>query len=119
MTVFAGGAATLSLGVAVPGGQQVYVAADGALGFTPPHSGAVPEGAALTGFSEEKGAGEGALGHLSWGRGFVACPHDGTPANATVWKVYGTKKGSKVSKDCLGFDFLTSSAKEVGAWEYT
>ncbi|TAQ89301.1 hypothetical protein B7494_g2386 [Chlorociboria aeruginascens] len=49
-TVLAGGNDTLSLDVVVPGGQQVYVGPDGALGYTLPHSVYMPNGSVTTGF---------------------------------------------------------------------
>jgi hypothetical protein len=52
-TVLAGGQSTLSLGVVVPGGQQVYVGPDGALSYTIAHSAAIPEGSDVTGFSRQ------------------------------------------------------------------
>ncbi|KAL9612791.1 MAG: hypothetical protein Q9167_002626 [Letrouitia subvulpina] len=41
---------TASMDVLVPGGQRVFVAPNGALGYTVPHSGAIPEGAVTKGF---------------------------------------------------------------------
>ncbi|KAK3207764.1 hypothetical protein GRF29_96g387428 [Pseudopithomyces chartarum] len=50
-TTLAGGYGTLSLGVVVPGGQQVYVAPDGALSYTQAHSAYVPEGSVRDGWT--------------------------------------------------------------------
>ncbi|CZR59928.1 uncharacterized protein PAC_09823 [Phialocephala subalpina] len=47
-TIFA--AELTALDVEVPGGQQVYVQANGALGFTQAHSASVPVGATIGGF---------------------------------------------------------------------
>lgn len=111
-TVFAGGKNTLSLGTVVPGGQQVYVAKDGALSFTQAHSADVPKGSVVDGFSFKTGK---EFGTLSWGTGFVACPVKGSK---TEFQIYGTSKTIKAGKDCEGFEFLTPSVKAPGAWQY-
>jgi hypothetical protein len=110
-------ATTLGLAVNVPGGQQVYVAKNGALGYTQAHSGLIPKGAVTTGFTKTETE---SYGYLSWGEGFVACPTKGTRKEPQgPWKIYGQKKGAKVGSNCLGFQMLTSNVTEVGAWQYT
>ncbi|KAF2994288.1 hypothetical protein E8E13_003450 [Curvularia kusanoi] len=111
-TVLAGGDKTLSLGVVVPGGQQIFVAPDGTLGYTQPHSVSMPAGAIVDQFSKTAPGANG-LGTLSFETGFVACP---TTDNG--YQVFGQTEGFKAAADCLGFSALTSAADGPGAWEY-
>ncbi|PSN64231.1 hypothetical protein BS50DRAFT_65950 [Corynespora cassiicola Philippines] len=110
-TVFAGGQGTLSLGVVVPGGQQVYVGPDGALGYTPPHSTSKPEGSIVEGWNKTEA---GTFGHLSIGDGLVACP----AGEGKGYQVYGQIEGVELGSDCLGFSALTVNATGPGAWQY-
>ncbi|EKG17832.1 hypothetical protein MPH_04888 [Macrophomina phaseolina MS6] len=110
VTVFAGGDNTLGLDVSVPGGQQVYIAADGSLSFTQAHSAYTGEGSVQTGFSKSE---SGSFGVLSWTNGFIACPS----ANGTApYQIFGG--GYTNNTACLGFDFLTTNYTGAGAWQY-
>lgn len=102
-TVFAGGDGTLSLGVVVPGGQQVYVAKNGELSYTVPHSAFIPDGAIVDQFSKTA-PGANNLGTLNFETGFVACPVGG---DGQGYQVYGQNQGFEASSDCLGFSALT------------
>jgi hypothetical protein len=102
-TVFTGGDNTLSLGVIVPGGQQVYVDADGSLSYTQAHSVYIPDGGSQTGFSREAPEGGAAFGHLNYGSGFVACP----AGEGQGYQVYGSTDNATFGEDCLGFSALT------------
>lgn len=116
-TVLAGGDQTLSLGVVVPGGQQVYVAPDGALSYTTAHSAAIPEGSEQTGFSRTAPTNGNAFGYLNFDTGFVACP----AANVTAdgYQVFGqVASGATFGDDCLGFSALTVAVDQPGAWQY-
>jgi hypothetical protein len=91
-TVLAGGDETLSMGVIVPGGQQVYVAPDGALSYTQAHSAYIPPGSVRDGFSREQPTGGQSFGYLNFDTGFVACP----AANATEgYQVFGQVDGAR------------------------
>jgi hypothetical protein len=102
-TVFSGGDGLLGLGVVVPGGQQVYVAKNGELSYTVPHSAAIPEGAVVDQFSKTA-PGANNLGTLDFETGFVACPVGG---DGQGYQVYGQNQGFEASSDCLGFSALT------------
>lgn len=108
ITQFAGGDETLDLHVVVPGGQQVYVAADGHLGYTVPHSAYTGEGSSTTGFSVvDNGL------HLEYqGNGFLACPE------GSSYKVYASAAATNASADCLGFEFRISDSSAPAAFEY-
>ena len=112
-TVFVGGNKTLSLGVVVPGGQEIYVAPGGALSYTQAHSVAVPDGSVRDAFSREAPSNGNEFGYLKYGEGFVACP-----AGKDGYQVFGAAKGATFANDCLGFNALTSDVKEAGAWQY-
>lgn len=130
-TVFAGGDGTLSLGVVVPGGQQVYVAPDASLSYTVAHSAAIPVGSIIDQFSKTA-PGSNNLGSLSFETGFVACP---VGAADQGYQVFGQTLDFEASSDCLGFSALTCTLKpayphlhlltlvaaatdEPGAWQY-
>ncbi|KAF3032133.1 hypothetical protein E8E12_003358 [Didymella heteroderae] len=115
-TVFAGGESTLSLGVVVPGGQQVYVAPDGALSYTTAHSAFIPTGSIVDQFSKTAPANGNSFGYLNFETGFVACPVGAADAG---YQVFGQTDSFKASSDCLGFSALTSSVDEPGAWQYS
>jgi len=102
-TVFSGGDGTLGLGVVVPGGQQVYVAENGELSYTVPHSAFIPDGAVVDQFSKTA-PGANNLGTLNFETGFVACPVGG---DGQGYQVYGQNQGFEASSDCLGFSALT------------
>lgn len=128
-TVFAGGDKTLSLGVVVPGGQQVYVAPDGSLSYTVAHSASIPAGSITDQFSRTAGT---SFGYLNFETGFVACPVGGA---GTGYQVYGQTQTFEASSECLGFSALTcesstvffrlrdanvnvASVDQPGAWQY-
>jgi hypothetical protein len=102
-TVLAGGDNTLSLGVLVPGGQQVYVDADGSLSYTQAHSAYLPEGSVREGFSREAPEGGADFGHLDFESGFVACD----AGEGQGYQVYGGTDDANFGDDCLGFSALT------------
>jgi len=114
-TVLAGGDNTLGLGVVVPGGQQVYVAKDGALGYTQAHSAAIPTGATLTGFSRDAPSGGNSFGYLHFDTGFVACP----AGEGQGYQVFGQVADATFGSECLGFDALTVATAQPGAWQYS
>ena len=104
-TTFAGGDGTLSLAVVVPGGQQVYVAPDGTMSYTSPHSVFKPNGSIVDGWSKTEGEN---FGYLTFDQGLIACP----PANETNgtypgYQVYGQLPNITFAPGCLGFNALT------------
>jgi hypothetical protein len=103
-TVLAGGDKTLSLGVIVPGGQQVYVAADGSLSYTTAHSAYIPAGSVVDQFSKTAPSNGNSFGYLNFETGFVACP---VGAADQGYQVYGQTQNFEASSDCLGFSALT------------
>lgn len=103
-TVFAGGEGTLSLGVVVPGGQQVYVAPDGSLSYTTAHSVAIPAGSIVDQFSKTDPTAGATFGYLNFETGFVACPVGAADAG---YQVFGQTQDFKAGADCLGFSALT------------
>ena len=109
-TVLVGGTKTLSLGVVVPGGQQVYVAPDGSLSYTGAHSAYIPAGSIIDGFSKEAPTGGAQFGYLSFTGGFVACSA-GADAG---YQVFGQTANATLGADCLGFSALTGKSSCVG-----
>jgi len=114
-TVLAGGYGTLGMGTVVPGGQEVYVAPDGALSYTQAHSAAVPAGSYRAMFSREAPSGGNSFGYLNFETGFVACP---AKAPETGYQVFGQVEGATFGPECLGFNALTSEVQQPGAWQY-
>ncbi|KAK5257451.1 hypothetical protein LTR16_000616 [Cryomyces antarcticus] len=108
-TVFLGSQA---MDVVVPGGQQFFVAANGALSFTQAHSGAVPAGASYD-VRVYLGGGFFGPGGSSW----KACPLSGS---AGVYQVFAGLSSVSFSADCVGFDAVVHDQPKgtVGAWQY-
>lgn len=119
---------TISQDVVVPGGQQVYAAPNGRIGYTPPHSAFIPLGSKLCPFTYSKQDGDefGILSTDVWGaRGLMACP---TVDNSTEpgWQVFAAMPNATVPtgniNDCVGFLAVTSvydaENGEAAAFEY-
>ncbi|PNS20841.1 50S ribosomal protein L4 [Sphaceloma murrayae] len=105
-TLFVGGQNTLGLDVSVPGGQQVYVAADGRAKYTQAHSANTGTGSATTGFSVVDGA------LLFEGASWTACPEE------TSYAVYAASR-NVTAEGCLGFRWRAEDAGAAeGAWQY-
>ncbi|KAF2224856.1 hypothetical protein BDZ85DRAFT_233051 [Elsinoe ampelina] len=108
-TLFVGpsSSGTLSLKTSVPGGQQVYIAADGRARFTQAHS-ADTNGGAVTGFGVAGGA-------LQWrGNDWLACPE-----GEEGYAVYAAQGWNRTDAGCLGFRFRVEDAGSAeGAWQY-
>jgi hypothetical protein len=105
-TILEGGDSRLSLGVVVPGGQQVYVGPDGALSYTVAHSSYIPEGSDSTSFRRTTPANGNAFGYLNYDTGFVACP--AAEGEGDAYQVFGQIATSSFGNDCIGFSALTS-----------
>lgn len=116
--------------VSVPGGQRVYVAPTGELGFTQAHSASIPSGSAQDGFTLSSTPVNGQLASLGFSElgatGFLACPAgpNGTAPFQVFADVSALKDadvpGGSVSA-CIGFDALVGEYTESGsaAWQYT
>lgn len=113
-TVLAGGFNTLSLGVIVPGGQQVYVAPDGALSYTVAHSAYIPPGSIVDQFSRELPAEGAQFGYLNFETGFVACPAAG---EGNGYQVFGQVDGATFGPECLGFNALAGKCESYLRWQ--
>ncbi|KAK7756957.1 hypothetical protein SLS62_000973 [Diatrype stigma] len=115
-TVFTGGNGTLSLNVAVPGGQQVYIAPDGSLSYTEPHSASMPDGSVSTGFSRQRSESFGAPVNVfnSIMEGWVACPvTEGEPRERTYQLFAGLQK-----EGCYDTAVRSYTSEGPNAWEY-
>lgn len=104
----------------VPGGQQVYVETNGALGYTQAHSGSIPTGAYTTGFVYTPPTNsQQHWGHLSFtghgANGLIACP----TAKAGVYQIFANVSGLKNKDKCLGFDAFALPYSGSAAWQYT
>lgn len=105
----------LNMGAEVPGGQQVYIATSGEVGYTIPHSAQVPEGAIVDGWTFS--GGENGLSYVNWKNGLVACPTD--KADGT-YQVFAAVDGKEFGSECLGFDAVeTAGTQNPTAWEYS
>ncbi|RFU81074.1 hypothetical protein TARUN_1167 [Trichoderma arundinaceum] len=115
------------LASAVPGGQFIYVAPDGSIGYSSAHSALRPPGAQIGGFYshqvsfDEKGPAQ----VLSWRQndgkaGLWACPvSPGAPvAYQAVLKAASTRFNGL---GCLAVDgiLIQPAGSAFGAWEYT
>ncbi|KAI5309698.1 hypothetical protein KEM55_002624, partial [Ascosphaera atra] len=99
--------------VVVPGGQALYVAKDGALSFTVPHSGDT-QGGSEEGFKVEK-LNESLDKFTYNGKDFLACPKKDAKS---VYEVYAADV-AKNTQDCLGFSAAAvTDANATAVWEY-
>lgn len=119
VTAFAYNAAGtgLSMDDVVPGGQQVYVTADGQLGFTIAHSASIPEGASVSGFAYTSQTESGAPGELTWnGFSFSACP----TGDEGVYQIYADNAAIANSPDstCINIAAATLNNTVGAAWQY-
>ncbi|KAI1477721.1 hypothetical protein F4774DRAFT_388346 [Daldinia eschscholtzii] len=115
-TIFNGGNGTVFLNVGVPGGQQVYIAENGALSYTTPHSGKIPDDAIVTGFSRTQSVAWGAPVNLyNSNKTWYICPvGEGEPRE----KVYQVYVGKTDKEGCYWTMVRTYQAEGGGAWEY-
>ncbi|KAJ6164992.1 hypothetical protein N7470_003664 [Penicillium chermesinum] len=102
--------------VEVPGGQQTYVEASGALAFTQAHSAYIPAGASVGGLRYEPGK---PWSHLTYkDTGLMACPTEDKRWQVYVAQQNATVPSGKVS-DCLGFSAIALTYKgDIPAWQY-
>ena len=91
------------MGVIVPGGQQAYVAPDGALSYTVAHSAYIPSGSIVDQFSKEAPTAGSQFGHLNFETGFIACP----AGEGQGYQVFGQITNGTFGAECLGFSALT------------
>ena len=108
---------TISLDAIVPGGQTVYVDADGSLSFAAAHTRGLPDGATDTPFTYTPAPSNGTVGNLSFGsngEGFFACPTNGT----FPYQVLVATAGDARATDCIGINLATSTFTGDEAWQY-
>ncbi|KKY15556.1 putativebinding protein [Phaeomoniella chlamydospora] len=120
VTVFDGPNA---LSIEVPGGQQIYVAPSGALGFTQAHTANMPAGSVISPITYTPQTGtayNGVISTSAFGAtGFMACP-----TTTNNWQVYAAISNATVPTgnlaDCLGFDAVTVdwTGANPEAWQY-
>lgn len=101
------------MNVEVPGGQQVFVAPDGSVGYTAAHSHAIPDGGITAGFAYTPPAEPNTVGELTGPAGFVACP----TGDAGVFQVKTAIDGADTA-GCTGFAAGATPFDGVGAWQY-
>ncbi|KAI0117458.1 hypothetical protein F4814DRAFT_448459 [Daldinia grandis] len=115
-TTFTGGNGTIFLNAGVPGGQQVYIAEDGSLSYTEPHSGKIPDGGIATGFSRTQSVAWGAPVNLyNSNKSWLICPvSEGEPRE----KVYQLYVGTSDKEGCYGTMVRTYRSEGGDGWEY-
>lgn len=95
----------------------VFIAPDGALGYTPPHSTSMPEGSALTGWTRvisDAGGAPTVLGFQQ--RQIVGCPVGDEDDH--VFQVFVAIDENVSIDGCLPFSTRTYTADRAVAWEY-
>lgn len=103
-----------SLSVMVPGGQQLYVEANGALGFTQAHSLSRPPGAIMGGGPAYEGGLFFGPSHSPW----FACPVKDSGGNQ-IWQLFASLPGVTLDPACVGLNARVQNASGLGAWQYT
>ncbi|KAJ7208629.1 carbohydrate-binding module family 52 protein, partial [Mycena pura] len=100
-----------SMDTMVPGGQQYFVGPDGALGYTAPHSAAIPPGSS---FDIE--AFQGGLFVPPDSNGWLACPVTGSSQLQIFANLNGVVFPANCVSASLGVNAVPSGT--VGAYEY-
>lgn len=112
---------TLSLDVAVAGGQQVYVSATGALGFTQAHASSVPNDSYIGPWQYNPQSEPGSVGTLTFeGEPFWACPVSLEGEDEDVYQIYAevvTPRGADRSA-CISVGIATSEYSGKSAYEF-
>ena len=109
--------------VIVPGGQSVYVTPSGALGFTPAHSAAAPNGSSFISFNAAVPDTPFRPGRLAYNgtEGFLACPTDEGPYQVFV-NIPGISSDDVPGclDECIGFVAATFRGlnSTSAAWQY-
>jgi len=114
--------------VEVPGGQQVYVAPDGALSYTQAHSASYPPGSQFGGFGGS--GGEFIFTGPNGTTGWIACPVDTenfSPPLENVYKIYANIPSHPTRYPNNSPLFVCSNVTLLldawtggfGAWQYT
>lgn len=114
----------------VPGGQMIYMAPTGALGYTQAHSSYVPPGSIYCPliFKETAIPGLSCVSIDSWkSHGLMACPLQGYwTNNATEWQVFMNGPSATVPNgapsSCVPFETLAFDVdigSSFAAWQYT
>ncbi|KAG8424808.1 hypothetical protein J3458_001570 [Metarhizium acridum] len=102
----------------VPGGQQAYVAPEGTISYTAPHSAYIPPGSITTGFHLVPTQFEGFWEFAIDSHELMACPE--TPGQGP-WQVIVVRENSSVPSrdptDCLKFKAYAKAVKDP-VWEY-
>lgn len=95
----------------VPGGQQVYIEAQGLYGYTEAHSANVPPGATVGGTL----AYEGGYVVNTLGDGWLACPN-----SAGQYIIVAQRPGVLYAATCVTLNIATKDpgSNEPGAWQY-
>lgn len=112
----------------VPGGQQTYVAPDGALSYTQAHSAYYPPGSQFGAFSGI--GGELVYSGLNGTTGWLACPVNGSsfyPPLDNIYKIYANVPSHPKNYPNNGPAFvcynvtllLNAWTGGYGAWQYT
>ncbi|OTA98737.1 hypothetical protein M426DRAFT_325764 [Hypoxylon sp. CI-4A] len=116
-TSFVGGNNTVGLNTAVPGGQQVYIAADGSLSYSVPHSAALPEGAVTTGFLRSRSEAFGAPVGLANNEngGWRICPVGEGEPREIPYQIYA---GKTEVEGCYSTEIRTYTTEGTTTWEY-
>lgn len=94
----------------------MYIDADGALSYTQPHSGAMPNGSTTTGFERQRSESFGAPVNLYNNviQGWLICPvSEGEPRERTYQLFAGWQKDG-----CYGTQIRTYTGEGHNAWEY-
>lgn len=116
----AAGASQPGMDVMVPGGQVVYLAESGAVGYTQAHSASIPDGAVQGGLVAYSGGGFMNINAGSYG--WVACPPTGLGGNDGGWVIYALSSANQDDLSiCSPVNLKVNvlPAGTVGAWQYT
>lgn len=102
----------------MPGGQEVYVAADGALSFLQAHNHEIPKGAKTSGFASTGNADNGTL--TFHGKGFMLC-EDPVFEKKQVRQLF-VRGPKKSGRDCVDVNasqqYSTAEGEGANVYQY-
>ncbi|CZT01833.1 hypothetical protein WAI453_007935 [Rhynchosporium graminicola] len=108
----------INLNVLSPGGQEVYVTNTGELGYTRPHTLAIPELAKIQGFQYTPQLADGTVGSLTFeNQGFDACP-TGEKSNLgqDVYQLFARSVAGHTG--CIAVTVATGGYTGLPAWAF-
>lgn len=119
VTAGSSSAAAYAMDVEVPGGQQIYLDASWAVGYTQAHSAYLPSGSLQGGLVAYAGDSGGLVNLNSGGWGWAVCAPTGTNSGYTLYAANSTNQAALAGCTPVNLKVAAQASGTVGAWQYT